>query len=125
MTEQVDTTQTETQTEQLPIPDSVKAKADKLRERLEARRRQILKLEAEAEALLEEYEALMTITQLKPGSVVAFMVGRGETRRELLGTITGIGETPAGVRYKVYTGLGFNAEITTLKATDIKRVHSL
>lgn len=123
MTEQVDTTQT--QTEQLPVPDSVKAKAAKLRERLEARRRQILKLEEEADALFKEYEALVAIPHLKPGSVVAFMVGRGENRRELLGTITGIGETPAGVRYKVYTGVGFDAEIATLQATDIKRVHSL
>src|SRR5690554_5998677 len=107
MTEQVDTTQTETQAEHLSIPASVAAKADKLRERLESRRRQILKLEEEADALFKEYEALVAIPHLKPGSVVAFMVGRGENRRELLGTITGIGETPTGVRYKVYTGEGF------------------
>lgn len=57
------------------------------------------------------------------GTVVRYAFGRGETRREEVGTVIAV-DISNGVRYKVQTGEGFDAKLTVIFQAQVLEVLS-
>lgn len=57
------------------------------------------------------------------GTEVRYAFGRGETRREEVGTVIAVDDSN-GVRYKVQTGEGFDAKLTVIFQAQVLEVLS-
>ena len=69
----------------------------------------------------------VSFESLVPGAIVVFDFGRGETRRELTGVITGVkaadpANPKSGALIRVAVGEGFDAEILTAQPSNVKSV---
>jgi len=73
---------------------------------------------ARAELAVAEY-----LQNVGEGTVVRYAFGRGETRREEVGTVIAV-DNSNGVRYKVQTGEGFDAKLTVIFQAQVLEVLS-
>ncbi len=75
---------------------------------------------AETTTLLDSIDKLEGIQQ---GSVVQARIGRAETSKVVLGTITGVKVTESGARqFKLYHGEGFEADTVVINESNIVAV---
>ena len=75
---------------------------------------------SESTVLLESIDKLEGITN---GSVVQARIGRAETSKIVLGTITGVKVTESGARqFKLFHGEGFDADTVVINESNIVSV---
>lgn len=78
---------------------------------------------ANAKALVAKYEAQLKREGLSNnvvlGDEVTFTFGRGETKRDIAGTVTGVRDDTNGRWVAVAVGVGFDATTYRVRSTDI------
>lgn len=78
---------------------------------------------ANAEALVAKYEDQLKREGLSNnivlGDEVTFTFGRGETKRDIAGTVTGVRDDTNGRWVAVAVGIGFDATTYRVRSTDI------
>ena len=93
----------------------------------------ILAIDTKIAALIDQRDALISRGEevapasLVPGASVVFAYGRGETRRELSGIITGVkpadqDNPKSSTLIRVAVGEGFDAKILTVYHSNVKNI---
>jgi len=80
-------------------------------------------IDAALAAIVAEVQSLDDIASLSEGVAVYINVGKGETARREAGIILAVKDTEEGDRlFKVQYGVGFEADIATVKAGKLSRI---
>lgn len=103
--------------------DKSKPLRERLTDKYNAKVEQYKKLHEEIEEIVAEIEAIDATASIDVGSAVTITVGKGETRREVQGTVLGVRETEEGTReFKVGYGEGFDADVRVVSAGKLRPV---
>lgn len=107
-------------------PEPELTASQKIAAKIEAKRAQVTKLNAEIEKLEGQFRSADLLDGIKAGSVIVARVGRAETAREVVASVVGVQTLPTGdLRYKVFFGEGFDAETVVIQSSqivDVKQV---
>lgn len=106
------------------MSDIIKKLEAKLVRELTARERAVARLTALTEAVDKaraELDAALAVQSVGVGDRVRFTYGRGDNRREEVGTVVAVDES-AGVRYKVQSGEGFDVKLTVIFQSQVVEV---
>lgn len=96
--------------------DALIAKATQLAEKHGA-------IVAQVETLNAQIEAEAKLSALKEGDFVDAVIGRGEKAKQIVNAkVLGVGGDENGAKYRVITGVGFEAETFILTAGQIVKV---
>jgi len=98
------------------------SRAEKLEAKIAANHDKIVALQLVIEQDTATLESLQALENVETGDVVHFNFGRGENRKEHVGTVLGVADTDKGRRIKVYTGEGFDAQVLTIGVAEIVSV---
>lgn len=106
------------------MSDIIKKLEAKLERDLAAYERAVARQKALAEAVDKtqvELDAALAVQNVGAGDQVRFTHGRGDNRREEVGTVVAVDES-AGVRYKVQSGEGFDVKLTVIFQSQVVEV---
>ena len=71
-------------------------------------------------ATQNELAELNRVDTIAEGDVVLFTIGRGEDAKELSGNVLAVAETEKGKQLRVFAGEGFEAQVYTLSAKQVR-----
>lgn len=102
-------------------PEVKKTRLEKLTDTYTKKRAQFDKLSAELTEIVAEINGIQALANVQVGTKVVISVGKGESAKEVEGTVVGIREDEEGAKqYKVAYGVGFDADVKVVGASKLK-----
>mgnify|MGYP003489857980 FL=1 len=100
---------------------TLRTKLTKVIEAIEVARTKLIELDLQKAALEKELASFIDTNAIVFGTVVIFVFGRGEKRRELQGTVVGRkeGDEKRVAKLKIGVGDGFDAELFEISVKDV------
>jgi hypothetical protein len=100
--------------------------AKTIREQIAGVDAQIAKLNAKRSDLVSKQDSEVDPAHIISGSTVTFSYGKGDTKRELVGVVTGVkpanpAEPKSATMIRVAVGDGFEAQIVTIYAASVTK----
>ena len=102
----------------------LRTKLTKVIEAIEVARTRLIELDLQKTALEKELDSFIDTNAIVFGTVVVFVFGRGEKRRELTGTVVGRkeGDEKRVAKLKVGVGDGFDATLFEITVKDVTAI---
>lgn len=121
MSEENNTQNTNTEATGAAAPEVKKTRLEKLTESYNKKRAQHEKLTAELTEIVAEVNAINALGSIAEGSKVVISIGKGETARDVEGTVIGVREDEDGAKqYKVAYGSGFDADVKVVGSSKLR-----
>lgn len=93
---------------------------ERLAQQIETTAARIAKDSATLEELTARIEIIDTLDNITDGFIVEVKLGRADTTRVITGVVVGVNKEDAkNVKYKVYSGAGFDAEVVIVTQAQI------
>lgn len=111
----------DTNTTDAAAPEVKKTRLEKLTDSYNKKRASYDKLAAELTDIVNEINAINALGSVAEGSKVVISIGKGESAKEVEGTVIGVREDEDGAKqFKVAYGSGFDADVKVVGAAKLR-----
>lgn len=102
-------------------PEVKKTRLEKLTESYNKKKASYDKLAAELTEIVNEVNAINALGSIDVGSKVVISIGKGESAKDVEGTVIGVREDEDGAKqFKVAYGSGFDADVKVVGSTKLR-----